>query len=195
MPNVRLLSFIFTVKASDSDRIIQQPLLVSMPFCTRCGFYFRGQGTHCDIYKTSPPKSLPDPSSQQMVRQSKSQVDSSWITQAVGYLAYNQNLQYVADSITIRGDEMTVVMNKDRVQRTWCNRWFARRAMLKQHKTDVRSGCEAHGKCFGMSDNVVHATRGDYRRCFVSGCKSRYRIEEKWSNSQIVEHVKKRHSY
>ena len=185
----------FAVKASDSDKTIQQLLLVAMPFCTTCGSSFRGHGIHCDIHKTSPPQSLPDPSSQQLTRQSKSQAGSSWITQAANKLAYNQDFQYLADSVTIRPDEMTMVLNKDRVQCTWCHKWFARRAMLDQHKKSVRSGCQAHGKCFGTSDNVVHATREHHHRCFVPGCKSIYRIEEKWRNSDIVAHVKRRHGY
>lgn len=112
-------------------------------------------------------------------------------------MASNPDLHYLAESVTFDANHgrATVVMNNQRVQCEWCEKFFATQAMLDKHNEDFPSGCSVHSQCFGKGDNLVHATRKVHERCFVLGCKSKFRTEEGWENSAIVEHVKEEHSY
>jgi hypothetical protein len=88
---------------------------------------------------------------------------------------------------------MSFSVNKDSIQCTVCREWFYNGDALDTHRWGFNIRCEEHGKCFASHDTYVHAQHFKHRRCFVLSCGSKYRTETGWSNTEIMQHIRKEH--
>ena len=175
-----------------------------MPYCNLCAKPIKANNIHCTDCSPAHSKSvIPAQSKNVTPAQSKSvirqphdkQSSNIWNPNTITHTMRDPSLHYYLDSVTAnpKTGSVTATMNNQRTQCSCCHRWFGDNVMLKEHKRKVVR-CSQHHACFTSEDNVVHASRHRHDRCFVEGCRSRFRIDEGWRNGEIVRHVREEHT-
>jgi uncharacterized C2H2 Zn-finger protein len=108
--------------------------------------------------------------------------------------------QNAITSITLR-DGTSIQLNPERLKCPTCDALLANKKSLDAHRDACYMICEVH-KLIGTKDpkktangipsrQLAHATNPTYSHscCFVSSCRSRYRVANGWSNLDIIQHV------
>jgi len=159
---------------------------IKMPYCNRCGDAFGGSGWHCRNCDNSTSNALIAPFQRTFNQNSLSRPA---LFPPPGVISPE-----TVSKITFEKNGSVVVeMNPNRAQCSCCRKWFLNSAVLGRHRREAPSGCREHNRCFGHSDNFVHAQRHQHSRCFVPGCRYTYGLEDNSSNEQIMRHVWDKH--
>jgi hypothetical protein len=101
--------------------------------------------------------------------------------------------RFTAISYNLSSDSLTLSVNKDALQCEVCGVWFPNQDALDSHRRRFVMSCDEHGICSTSDRTYVHAQDFEHTRCFVPGCKSKYRFETGWPTTEVKQHIKNKH--